>query len=231
MHMREAHDSFLQSAVDRLAEDSRVAAVVLVGSAGRGEADEWSDLDLVVIAEDDHSAQVLSNPHEAEQFGDLLVWVDCSFNAVVGGTMAFTRYGSEAGSVMVDWHVFPRATGRLTTGSRLLWSRSGVELERFAGGVVDLVSSHERRRTPPYSRQQRAEWELCMIDIAAARPPRGQDGRELHRIIGLKAEPAPSPRDQLDALESHLRDLQPWLAPRAFDACSARLEAARATLG
>lgn len=229
--MREAQKSFLEAAVDRLAEDARIAAVVLVGSAGRGDADEWSDLDIDVIADDDCSSQVLSNPHAAEQFGDLLLWVDCSFNAVVGGAMAFSRYDSEAGTVMVDWHVFPRSSGRLTTGSRLLWSRNDVQMERFDGNIVDLVSSQERRRIPPYSRQQRAEWELCMIDIAAARPPRGHDGRDLHRFIGLEADTGPGLHDQLDGLETHMRGLRAWVTPRAFEACSARLAAARAALG
>lgn len=230
MQIRDAQNRFLESAVDRLVADARVAAVVLVGSAGRGDADDWSDLDIDVIADDEHSSKVLSNPHAAEQFGDLLLWVDCSFNAVVGGTMAFSRYASEAGTVMVDWHVFPRSSGHLTTGSRVLWSRNDIELDRFDGNIVDLVSSQERRKTPPYSRQQRAEWALCMIDIAAARPPRGIDGRDLHRIIGLETDTGPGLHDQLDGLESHMRGLQPWVAPRAFEASSARLAAARAAL-
>jgi predicted nucleotidyltransferase len=228
--MQEAQLEFLESATERLADDSRVAAVLLVGSAGRGDADEWSDLDIDVIADDECSSDVLSNAHSAEQFGDLLVWVDCSFNAVIGGTMAFSRYDSDAGTVMVDWHVFPRSSGRVTDGSRLLWSREGLELDRFEGNIVDLVSSRERRKIPPYSRQQRAEWELCMIDIAVARPPRGHDGRDLHRFIGLKADTGPGAHDQLDGLETHLQGLRSWVAPRAFEACSARLAAARAAL-
>ncbi len=96
MSVQEAQREFLEAAVERLAGDDRVAGVLLVGSAGRGEADEWSDLDIEVIADDDRSSEVVSNPHAAEQFGDLLVWVDCSFNAVLGGTMAFSRYQTGA---------------------------------------------------------------------------------------------------------------------------------------
>jgi hypothetical protein len=44
-----------------------------------------------VIAHDDAAPDVLSNPHAAEQLGDLAVWVDCSFNAVPGGSMSFAR--------------------------------------------------------------------------------------------------------------------------------------------
>ena len=73
MSVQKAQREFLEAAVEGLAADDRVAAVLLVGSAGRGEADEWSDLDIEVIADDDHSSEVVSNPHAAEQFGDLLV--------------------------------------------------------------------------------------------------------------------------------------------------------------
>ena len=227
MSVRTAQGEFLQAAVERLAGDERVAAVLLVGSAARGEADEWSDLDIEVVADDEVSAGVLSHPHEAERFGDLLVWVDCSFNAVAGGTMAFSRYGSDAGLVMVDWHVLPLSAARRTEGARVLWARPEVELEVFDGTIVDLIGAGSPRRIPPYSRQQRSEWELCMIDIAVARPPRGLDGRDLHHHIGVNPEPGPDPHSQLDGLERHLHGLRPWVAPRAFEASLARLESAR----
>lgn len=231
MRIPEAQDQFLQATVDKLAGDDRVSAILLVGSAGRGEADEWSDLDIDVIADDEWSSEVVSCAHAAEEFGDLAVWVDCSFNAVVGGTMAFSRYLCDAGLLMVDWHVFPRSAARLTEGAQVLWSRPGFVLEPFDGNLVDLVLASQRRRIEPYSRQQRAEWELCMIDIAAGRPPRGQDGRDLHRLIGIDVDTGPEPGRQLDGLEEHLQRLRSWLAPRAFEASAARLTSARAALG
>ena len=84
MSVVEAQHEFLEATTERLSADAGVAAVILVGSAGRGEADDWSDLDIDVVADDECSAEVLSHPYAAEQFGDLLVWVDCSFNAVIG---------------------------------------------------------------------------------------------------------------------------------------------------
>ena len=70
-----------------------------------------------------------------------------------------------------------------------------------------------------------------MLDIAVARPPRGHDGRDLHRLIGLTVDTGPRPHAQLDGLEAHLRGLRAWIAPRAFDASLARLQRARAALG
>lgn len=227
----DAHRRFLESAVETLSHDPRVAAVVLTGSAGRGEEDEWSDLDINVVADDDAAPQLLGTPDQAELFGDLITWVDCSFNAGPSGSMTFARYASPEGLVLVDWHVWPRTPARLTQGAKLLWARPAFELAPFEGNLVDLVLSGERRRIAPYSRQQRAEWELCMTHIATARPPRQRDGRDLHRLIGLDEDTGPEPDRQLDGLERHLDELEPLIAPRAMRATRERIEAARRALG
>lgn len=206
-------------------------AVTLSGSGGRGEADEWSDLDIHVVAADGESEEVLSNPHSAEKFGDLAVWVDCSFNAAPGGSMTFARYLAPEGLIMVDWHVSPQRLARQTSGSLPLWTRPGFALRTFDGNLVELVMSRPRRQPPPYSRQQRAEWELCMIHIATSRPPRGLDGRDLHKLIGLEHDTGPEPAAQLAGLARHLEKLRPWIAPRALRATEERVDAARRAVG
>lgn len=227
MSLTAAREQFLDRALGRLASDERIAAVIISGSTGRGEADEWSDLDLNVVVDDEVSPEYLSHPYAAEQFGDLVLWVDCSFNAVPGGSMSFARYASEAGLVMVDWNASPLSTAHVTAGSRLLWSRPGLELPSFDGNLVDLIDATGRRRPPPWSRQQRAEWELCMVHIATSRPPRGQDGRPQHRLIGIEDDTGPEPIAQLARLERHVEMLRPLVAPRAVDGTLERLAAAR----
>jgi hypothetical protein len=201
-----------------------VAAVLLSGSGGRGEADEWSDVDLYVVSIEEE-ATVLSCPSEAERFGDLAVWVDCAFNAPIGGTQAFSRYLVPEGLVMVDWNAWPLAQARLTTGSRLLWARAGVELEPYDGNLVELTLAGPRRHPPPYSRQQRAEWELCMCHIAMSRPARRLDASTMCALIGVAGEIGTEPAEQLDAIARHLRALAPWIAPRLYAASLGRLEA------
>jgi predicted nucleotidyltransferase len=220
------HRRFLNETVQSLAQDPAVAAVLLSGSGGRGEADDWSDLDLAVVVDDDAGEQYLGHAKALEAFGDLVVWVDCSFNAPPGGSMSFSRYLVDASLVLVDWSIWPRALARHTEGSVLLWSRAGVDLAPFDGNLVDLVLSSPRREPPPYSRQQRAEWELCMVHIAASRPARGQDASEMLKLIG-HAEPPTDTKAQLDLLDAQLEDLKPWLAPRAWHPSRDRLIAVR----
>lgn len=229
MSLLELHGAFLLATVDRLAADERVAAVTLTGSGGRGEADEWSDLDINVIADDDRSEDVLSCAASAEAHGDLAVWVDCSFNAPPKGAMTFARYLVGDDLVLVDWHVWPLRLARRTSGAQVLWARPDVELEPFDGTVVDLTSSQTLRTIPPYSRQQRAEWELCMLQIAASRPARRQDAGSFGGHLGVTF-PDTSATAQLDVLDRHLDTLQPWIAPRAWAATRRRMDVIRATL-
>lgn len=224
----ELHRRFLASTVDRLAADERVAAVVLTGSGGRGEADEWSDLDINVVADDDASEGVLSCAASAEDYGDLAIWVDCSFNAPPKGAMTFARYLVGDDLVLVDWHVWPRQLARLTSGASILWARRDVQLEPFDGTVVDLTSSQTLRTIPPYSRQQRAEWELCMLQIAASRPARREDASEIGAHLGLSFPDGSSPTAQLEVLARHLDQLRPWVSPRAWSATRHRLDAVAA---
>ena len=224
-----ARQEFLNQAVERLGADPRVAAVLLGGSTARGEADEWSDLDLVLVSNED-PASLLSGPHEAEVFGDLAIWVDCSFNAPPGGTMAFSRYLAPEGMLLVDWTVWPAGTGRRPTATELVWIAPGFDLEPFDGNVVDLTVSRPRRRPPPYSRQQRAEWELCMCHIAMSRPARLQDATTMCELIGVSGDAGATPGEQLRAIADHMAGLEPWITPRTFAASLDRLSAVRQAL-
>ena len=230
MSLIELHEAFLASAVAELSADDRVAAVLLTGSGGRGEADDWSDLDINVVLSGDASDELLASAGSAEAYGDVAIWVDCSYNAPLGGSMTFARYLVGDDLVLVDWHVWPLERARLTTGAKLLWSRPGLRLEPFAGTVVDLTSSGARRRIPPYSRQQRSEWELCMLQIAASRPARSQDASSMGALLGIEIDERASAGEQLERLDRHLDGLAPWVAPRAWQATKHRLDQIRSSL-
>jgi len=206
-----------------------VVAVLVSGSTGRGQEDEWSDLDLIVVSSEE-TATVLATPVEAERFGDLVAWVDCSFNAPLGATQAFARYLTPEGLVLVDWNAWPLAAARLTAGSRVLWSRPEITIDTFDGTFYDLVVSRPRRQIAPYSRQQRAEWELCMCHLAVSLPARGRDARPALLTIGSTVDPGPEPVDQLAAIADHIESLRSWLPPRTFRASLERVEAARTSV-
>ena len=69
----ETHRRFLDRAVAKLQEDARLVGVAMAGSYVSGQLDEWSDLDIVIIARDDANEQVLRDRTViAEQLGDVV---------------------------------------------------------------------------------------------------------------------------------------------------------------
>ena len=69
----ETHRRFLETAVETLARDVRIAGVAAGGSFLTDTMDEWSDLDLVVAAEPAHHAAVMAGRDEiARSLGPLL---------------------------------------------------------------------------------------------------------------------------------------------------------------
>jgi len=226
-----AHRTFERHAAEQLAGDSRVVAAFVSGSRGGRAGDAWADIDVHVLADDAVSHEVLATPAGAEHYGDLVLWVDCSFNAPAGGTMAFARYLVDGELVLVDWHVWPARMACLPTGSRLVYQRADCPaLAPFDGTTVDRLVTEERRRVPPWSKQQRIEWETCLVHIATAFPVRGHDPSRMLELIGAAAVPPDDRRGQLSVLRHHVESRRPWLTPRAIDATLGRLAAAESSV-
>lgn len=123
-----AFPPFATSVVDRLlarcAADRRFVGVVLGGSAARGQADEHSDLDLVLVCRDeDHAELLAATPLLAEDLGPLLA----SFTGEHVGEprLLIALYGPPL------LHVDLKLVARRDAGSRvedglILWERDGA---------------------------------------------------------------------------------------------------------
>jgi predicted nucleotidyltransferase len=91
-------------AIRALDADPGVVGVALVGSFGRGQADDWSDLDLlVVIADASYAEWILHNAlwDQAE-----LLWF-APQNTRATATSAGTLHVQDELPVGVDWYVYP----------------------------------------------------------------------------------------------------------------------------
>src|SRR5215217_1168642 len=71
--LRRGHRAFLVRLLTQFSEDSRFVAVLAGGSYVQNQLDEFSDLDLVLVAEPSHYASVMAEREElAESLGTLL---------------------------------------------------------------------------------------------------------------------------------------------------------------
>jgi predicted nucleotidyltransferase len=85
--LRAIRDVWLRRAVERLEADPAVSAAGFVGSLGRGDADDWSDVDLLIVVPDDqveHYADATQLPGSEQ-----VTWsVDARHNAPNGAADA-----------------------------------------------------------------------------------------------------------------------------------------------
>ena len=78
--LRAVREAWLGRAIERLEADPAISAAGFVGSLGRGDADDWSDVDLLIVVPDDqvgHYANATQLPRP-----DLVTWsIDARHNA------------------------------------------------------------------------------------------------------------------------------------------------------
>ncbi len=124
-------DALHQRILETLRADARVLAAWLTGSFGRGDEDDYSDLDYwIVVADTDVDAVAADWPAAARQITDLVLERRVDF----GRTVVLTHVDSE-------WNRFDLAIGvpddvptRTARTHRLLFDRAGLAAQLRPGG-------------------------------------------------------------------------------------------------
>jgi predicted nucleotidyltransferase len=100
---RPGHDAVIERFVDLCSADERIVAAFLGGSRARGEADEYSDIDLCLITTDEAYEEVVSDRQDIiEQLGEPLFLEDFGhedlvFFILADGAEAELFFGRESG--------------------------------------------------------------------------------------------------------------------------------------
>jgi hypothetical protein len=87
----ELRDSLLDQVLGLLKADPVVGGVALIGSLGRGEADNWSDIDLLILMGDQALAQFADEP-AARPWAQADLLSDGRHNSPAGATSVWARY-------------------------------------------------------------------------------------------------------------------------------------------
>lgn len=172
-------DAFLNKLVQALEKDQRVGAVWLTGSFGRGEADEWSDLDLHLAVEDTYFPEFVSLPQELFKLAGeprLILGITGNSNSLPGGRFWLVMY---EGAIEVDWNIGPQSQAVRPEASLVLFDRIGLPVAR-----PPLPVSREEREAQA-SRQLDFFWAMAPIAIKYA--GRGHTRLAVHQIELLDA--------------------------------------------
>jgi hypothetical protein len=106
--LRAIREAWLGRAVERLEADPAIGAAGLVGSLGRGDADDWSDVDLLIVVPD----RQVDNYADATQLpgSEQVIWsIDARHNAPRGAGMSLQAL------MALMAHVTPEMTLRYST--------------------------------------------------------------------------------------------------------------------
>jgi predicted nucleotidyltransferase len=150
-----ARERWLAHALGVLTATEGVAAVELVGSLGRGDGDDWSDVDLLVFVDDDVRSSLDA---VLPRLGDVALVLDAPHNTRADGHSFGAVFLVDGLPLATDWYVWPRALhGRpfddlqaegprgvlpeVTDDRRRLHEQmmTVVDVKRFARGANDVT--------------------------------------------------------------------------------------------
>lgn len=156
-------DALLEQVSATLATDERVVGWGLVGSFGRGEADAWSDLD-VLIATDDARFEEFVDRERNSSWRDADLFIDARRNVPVGAMSASTVHVTSGLPVWVDWYVYPHAMAAWPSDS--LVRRGGEAVSHVDLAFRDWNGRGHRQAPLDVSAEARQLAHIAMVPIA-----------------------------------------------------------------
>jgi hypothetical protein len=222
-------DSLLDQVLGLLEADPAVKGVALVGSLGRGEADNWSDIDPLVLMGDRDIARFVDDP-AASLWARADLLSDGRHNSPAGATSVGATHIRSGLLVWVDLHVHPVTRTRWPTDSQIAFERRPVGLG--AKSFDELNASGPRQLATAKTADEIRKIHLSYVPIVGKyigrRSPRAI---QMIRFLGQVPDFADEhPVAQLRAIRVIAGDLSDpswaWLS----DAVTAYLDLVEATL-
>jgi Nucleotidyltransferase domain len=135
-------DRLLDQVLGLLEADPAVAGVALVGSLGRGEEDNWSDIDLFILASDQLIRQLTKEPAASPwALADLLS--DGRHNSPAGATSLGATHIRSGLPLWVDLHVHPADRTPWPTDSYVVFERRPVKTGTLSFGKFNACGPRQ----------------------------------------------------------------------------------------
>ncbi len=142
-------DILLQRILSQLQQDRRITAAWLVGSLGRGNGDELSDLDLWLMVTQDSITQLVHERRSfVAQFGDPVLYVEAPQNGPDGGGFLDVCYDAPSAPLLVDWIWQPETLASPPGQTKLLFDHTGLTRQAKAIQFTNQPASDEYLSTP-----------------------------------------------------------------------------------
>ncbi|GAA3132547.1 putative nucleotidyltransferase [Kribbella aluminosa] len=188
-------DRWLRATTAALRADAAVIGAALVGSLGAGRADEWSDVDLLVVVDDSHLDSV-ALPSAGRTFA-----IDARHNGPAGTRAISAQYVVDGLPLWVDWHVHPVSHASWPSDSTLLFEHRPIR--RTTATFTTYLNAGEREPATPKTPAEQHAMRIALIPIAAKQIARHSPDAT-HTIQFLGGPPTTDRPAQLAALRQLL---------------------------
>jgi len=225
----ELRDRLLDQVLGLLKADPVVKGAALIGSLGRGEADNWSDIDLLVLMDDRAIARFAAEPGASSwAHADLLS--DGRHNSPAGATSVGATHIRCGLPLQVDLHVHPADRTCWPSDGRVVFERRPTETGTLPFDQLNASGLRQPATAKTVDEIRRIQLSYVPIAgkyIARRSPSAGQMIRFLGQAPDFSAR---GPAAQLRALRGIAAGLAdpswPWLS----EAVTAYLDLVAATL-
>ena len=221
-------DRLLGQVLGLLEADPAVAGVALVGSLGRGEEDNWSDIDLLILASGQFIRQFMNEP-AASPWARADLLSDGRHNSPAGATSVGTTHIRSGLPLWVDLHVHPADRTPWPTGSRVVFERRPVKTGTLPFGEYN--ASGPRQPATAKTADEVRRIHLGYVSIAGKyvgrRSPRAC---EMIRLLGRRDFNDRDPAAQIRALRDIAKDLSSPSWGQLRDAVTSYLDLVEATV-
>lgn len=198
--LRAIREAWLHQVIPHLERDREISAVGFVGSLGRGTADDWSDVDLLIVVADDRVdryADVTRLPN-SEQVA--LSW-DTRHHAPRGAGAVSGQYLVGGLPLWVDWDVYPMSGGAWVADATVIFDRPG--LPRLGDTFDDHLAKRDVQPPTPKPASAHGLLQIALVPVAAKRiARRSEDTGRMVEFVGGPHAPDATPVEYLGMLRA-----------------------------
>lgn len=168
-------------------------AIHQLGSLAKGNADEFSDLDIWITFPDEDLKTIIKNRHETyEKVSPVLMKYEAPENNPVGGKYTLVIYDTPQGLYQVDYYLAPQSKTHILPEAILLWGDDGIERGEW---IMDISAK------PKQSPAEKIDFLICLSFIGIKKVMR-KDKRFLDSLFSNYQQLKNHYSDQLEDIQS-----------------------------
>jgi hypothetical protein len=227
--LAEIRSRWLSAATATLQEDQAVAGAALVGSLGDGRADDWSDVDLLIVVKDVALDDFAAPGRLPSGSGRLTFAIDARHNGPRGTRAVSAQYVVNHLPLWVDWHVHPVSLANWPSNGTVLFDRCGIAATRAT--FSEYLNGGDHETATPKTAAEAQAMRLALVPAAGKQlARRSPEAARSIEFLGGPYKPDATWQAQLGTLHRLLKGFATLGRPANLTAAHAYLELLEQTL-